>query len=62
MTPIQPCARSLTDYWFQKQAAKIGGLRTDSLAILLSLANISSGSRTLIVDGIGGLIAGEKVL
>lgn len=62
LTLIRPCARSLTDYYFQKMPAKIHGLRSDTLAILLSLANISSQSRSLVVDGVGGLIAGKKYL
>ena len=55
---IRPCARSLAEFYFQKMPMKIGGLRADTLAILLSLANISAGSRTLVVDGVGGLVAG----
>lgn len=39
--------------------AKISWLRPDSLAILLSLANISAKSRTLVLDGTGGLVAGD---
>ena len=59
VTLIRPCARSLADFYFQKMPMKIAGMRSDTLAILLSLANISADSRTLVVDSVGGLVAGE---
>ena len=59
VTLIRPCARSLADFYFQKMPMKIAGMRSDTLAILLSLANISADSRTLVVDAVGGLVAGE---
>lgn len=58
VTAIRPTAQSLAAFYFNKIPVKTGWLRPDSLAILLTLANISSGSRTLIADGTGGLIAG----
>ncbi len=58
VTAIRPTAQSLAEFYFNKIPVKTGWLRPDSLAILLSLANISAGSRTLVVDGTGGLIAG----
>lgn len=59
MTAIRPTAQSLAEFYFKKVPIKTGWLRPDSLAVLLSLANISAHSRTLVVDGTGGLIAGN---
>ena len=62
VTAIRPTAHSLAEFYFNKIPVKTGWLRPDSLAILLSLANISAGSRTLVVDGTGGLIAGPFLM
>ena len=55
---MRPTAQTLAEFYFKKVPVKTGWLRPDSLAILLSLANISACSRNLVVDGTGGLIAG----
>lgn len=58
---MRPTAQTLADFYFKKVPVKTGWLRPDSLAILLSLANVGANSRTLVVDGTGGLIAGESL-
>jgi hypothetical protein len=58
VTTIRPVARSLADFYFNKVPVKTGWLRSDSLAVLLTQANIGSASRALVIDGTGGLVAG----
>ncbi|OIW12017.1 hypothetical protein TanjilG_16128 [Lupinus angustifolius] len=54
----RPVARSICEAYFKKYPTKIGFLRVDTLALLLSLANVSSSSDVLVVDMVGGLITG----
>ena len=58
VTCIRPVARSLADFYFNKIPVKTGWLRSDSLAVLLTQANVGAATRMLVVDGTGGLVAG----
>lgn len=58
VTVLRPTARSICEAIFSKSPQKTFGLRTDSLAIMLSLANIGAYAKVLVVDACSGLIAG----
>ena len=61
VTPIRPTATSIAAAFFAKSPAKLGGLRGDSLAILLTLANVGAHCRALVVDCISGMVTGAHV-
>ncbi|XP_076953325.1 uncharacterized protein LOC143627366 [Bidens hawaiensis] len=54
----RPFARSICDTYFKKYPSRIGFLRVDTLSLLLSFANVTAQSDVLVVDMIGGLLAG----
>ncbi|GAB2228431.1 hypothetical protein Droror1_Dr00010270 [Drosera rotundifolia] len=54
----RPFARSICEAYFKKYPFKIGSLRFDSLALLLSLANVTAYSDILVIDMVGGLLTG----
>ncbi|KAL3514760.1 hypothetical protein ACH5RR_027477 [Cinchona calisaya] len=54
----RPAARSICEAYFKKRPEQIGFLRMDALALLLSMANVTSHSDVLVVDMIGGLLTG----
>ncbi|KAI8901068.1 Gcd10p family-domain-containing protein [Globomyces pollinis-pini] len=55
-TPLQTTAKNLVEYWREKNIDKIRELRIDTLSQMLTLINVRSGSRLLVVDDTGGLI------
>ncbi|CAL8466719.1 g6255 [Coccomyxa elongata] len=57
-TLIRPTARSVAEAYFVKSPQKIQCMRADSLALLLSLANIGAHARVLVVETCGGLVTG----
>ncbi|KAH9607054.1 hypothetical protein KSS87_013829 [Heliosperma pusillum] len=54
----RPFVRSISDTYFKKNPTKIGYLRSDSLSLLLSMANITAHSDVLLLDMVGGLVTG----
>ncbi|KAL3153820.1 hypothetical protein ABBQ32_013398 [Trebouxia sp. C0010 RCD-2024] len=52
----RPTARSVCEAYFGKSSPKINHLRADSLAMLLSLANIGSHGRVLVLETCSGLV------
>lgn len=50
---LRPTALNITDTFFSKDAKRLGQLRSDTLAQMLSYANISAGKRTLIYEDVG---------
>ncbi|XP_057539080.1 uncharacterized protein LOC130817403 isoform X2 [Amaranthus tricolor] len=54
----RPFARSICDAYFRKVPTKIGCLRSDSLSLLLSLANVTAHSDVLVVDMVSGIVTG----
>ncbi|XP_074274715.1 uncharacterized protein LOC141598821 [Silene latifolia] len=54
----RPFVRSISNTYFKKNPTKIGYLRSDSLSLLLSMANITAHSDVLLVDMVGGLVTG----
>ncbi|PON70744.1 tRNA (adenine(58)-N(1))-methyltransferase non-catalytic subunit TRM [Parasponia andersonii] len=54
----RPFARSICEAYFKKYPVRIGFLRVDTLSLLLSMANVSANSDVLVVDMVGGLLAG----
>ena len=56
-----PTAFNLNEVVFASAEHKICNLRPDALGMLLHMANVSSESRCLVVDGTRGLITGALV-
>ncbi|KAL3140277.1 hypothetical protein ABBQ38_004545 [Trebouxia sp. C0009 RCD-2024] len=54
----RPTARSVCEAYFGKSSPKINHLRADSLAMLLSLANIGSHGKVLVLETCSGLVTG----
>ncbi|KNA16003.1 hypothetical protein SOVF_092840 [Spinacia oleracea] len=54
----RPFVRSICDAYFRKYPDRIGCLRSDSLALLLSMANVAAYSDVLVVDMVGGIVTG----
>ncbi|CAM6057400.1 unnamed protein product [Sphagnum tenellum] len=52
----RPSARSVCEAYFAKDPNKIGFLRMDTLALLLSLANVGANAEVLVLDMLGGLL------
>lgn len=57
-TPLEPTLHAITEHNFVKDGDKIRDLRPDSLAQMMSLANVRPGSRLLLVEDVHGLVAG----
>lgn len=60
-TPIPPTLTNVCDFFvekFDRDVDKLRGLRADSIANILSLAGVGPGGRYLLVDGVGGALAG----
>ena len=60
ISTIKPSASSLADFYFTKAPMRTSFLRSDTLAMLLSLANIGAGCRALTVDAVQGLVTGSS--
>lgn len=54
-------ARTLAETLFAWRPEKIQYMRADTLAMLLTMANIGAHGRALILDGCGGLVTGAVV-
>ena len=57
----RPNAVDLCEAYFARTPEKICGLRSDSLALLLNMANVSFESNVLLVDNTRGLLAGALI-
>ncbi|CDW89783.1 trna (adenine-n)-methyltransferase non-catalytic subunit trm6-like [Stylonychia lemnae] len=57
----KPTALELCNVYSQTQPAKIMGLRADSLALLLNMANINQESRVILLDKTKGLLTGALI-
>ena len=57
-TLVRPTARSLGEAHFTNTPHKIQHLRADTLALLLSLANIGAHGRVLVLESCAGLVTG----
>ena len=57
-TLLRPSAAALAEAYFLKAPAKIGYLRADSLAMLVSFANVGAHARVLVVEACAGLVLG----
>ncbi|KAJ8652243.1 hypothetical protein O0I10_012151 [Lichtheimia ornata] len=55
-TPVRPTLYQINELFFNKNPEKIKGLRVDTLSQILSLANVRSNSKVLVVDDTQGLI------
>ncbi|KAM0870262.1 hypothetical protein ACQ4PT_040120 [Festuca glaucescens] len=54
----RPSTRSICETYFKKYPARIGFMRVDTLSLMLSMANVGAYSDVLVVDMVGGLVAG----
>ena len=53
---LEPTLFNVAEYWFTKDPAKILEMRVDTLSQLLTMGNVRSGARLLVVDETGGLL------
>ncbi len=56
VTVLEPTLFNVAEYWFTKDPAKILEMRVDTLSQLLTMGNVRSGARLLVVDETGGLL------
>ncbi|KAF8314352.1 Gcd10p-domain-containing protein [Cantharellus anzutake] len=56
VTIIEPTIFNVCDYWFTRDPSRVRDMRPDTLSQIISMANVQSGSRIIIVDDTGGLI------
>jgi len=57
LTLRRPTGRTVCQALFARSPAKLWHLRPDSLALMLSLANVRAGARVLVVEATQGLVA-----
>ncbi len=57
-TVQRPTARALAETLFSWRPERIQYMRADTLAMLLTMANIGAHGRALVLDGCGGLVTG----
>ncbi|KII94259.1 hypothetical protein PLICRDRAFT_36512 [Plicaturopsis crispa FD-325 SS-3] len=55
-TTLEPTVFNVCEYWFAKDQSRIRDIRTDTLAQMLSIANVRPGGRYLVVDDASGLV------
>ncbi|KIK70641.1 hypothetical protein GYMLUDRAFT_65858 [Collybiopsis luxurians FD-317 M1] len=55
-TTIEPTIYHVCDYWFNKDQNRIRDIRPDTLAQMLTMANIQPGGRYIAVDDASGLV------
>ncbi|KDN52196.1 Gcd10p-domain-containing protein [Tilletiaria anomala UBC 951] len=60
-TPLTPSAHNVTTWNFLKNADRVRNLRADSLAQMLSMAEVRAGGKYLVVDALGGLLTGAII-
>lgn len=54
---LRPTAKNVADAYYSKSPLKVQGLRFESVAHIMSLANVAAGARVLCVDHVRGLLA-----
>ena len=57
----RPTSLELCEAYSSTQPGKILGLRSDSIALILQMANVNSESRVLLVDKTKGLLTGALI-
>lgn len=55
-TPLEPTVHTICQYNFEKQASKIRDLRPDTLAQMMTMANVRPGSKLLVVEDVHGMV------
>lgn len=58
-TLLPPTMYNICKYQYENESKRIRELRPDSLAQVITLANIRPGSRVIVVDDAGGLVVGS---
>ena len=58
-TPLAPTPSIMAAHNAERSAEKMRGLSENSIAQMLSFANVAFGGRYLIVDGVGGALTGS---
>lgn len=61
ITLRRPSIRTLCDAYYEKQPLKIHNLRSDSLAIMISMANVGAGAQVLVIEDCQGLLTAAAV-
>ncbi|KXZ53340.1 hypothetical protein GPECTOR_7g1234 [Gonium pectorale] len=61
VTVRKPTARIVCEAFYDKQPERVWHLRHDSLAIMLSLANVAAGARVLVVEHCMGVVTAAAV-
>ena len=54
----KPTAAALAEAYYSKQASRIGGLRPDTLALVLNMANVGPYQNVLVLEASSGLVTG----
>jgi hypothetical protein len=57
-TPLAPTTYNVAAFHFERSPEKLLGMRADALSQMLSFGNVGAGGRYIVVDGVGGLLAG----
>ncbi|PNH11755.1 tRNA (adenine(58)-N(1))-methyltransferase non-catalytic subunit trm6 [Tetrabaena socialis] len=61
LTVRKPIARIICDAYYDKAPERVWYLRHDSLAVLLSLANVAAGAKVLVVESCMGVVTAAAV-
>jgi len=56
ITAIEPTLFNVCSYWFIKDPSRVRDIRPDTLAQMMTLANVRPGARYIVVDDAGGLV------
>ncbi len=56
VTIIEPTMYNVCEYWFTREPGRVRDMRPDTQSQMLSMANVQSGSRIIVIDDTGGLI------
>eukprot|EP01024_Parvocaulis_polyphysoides_P044874 TRINITY_DN415_c0_g1_i1.p1 TRINITY_DN415_c0_g1~~TRINITY_DN415_c0_g1_i1.p1 ORF type:complete len:552 (+),score=70.10 TRINITY_DN415_c0_g1_i1:123-1658(+) len=57
----KPTAWSISEVYYRKNPARVYNLRSDTLSMLLSAANVRAGGRLLVIDACVGLVTGASL-
>ncbi|GLC34740.1 hypothetical protein PLESTB_001158300 [Pleodorina starrii] len=61
LTVRKPCSRILCEAYYDKAPERVANLRQDSLAVMLSLANVAAGAKVLVVEQCAGVVTAAAV-
>ncbi|EFJ43222.1 hypothetical protein VOLCADRAFT_119181 [Volvox carteri f. nagariensis] len=61
LTVREPCARILCEAYYDKAPERVYNLRHDSLAVMMSLANVAAGAKVLVAEQCMGVLTAAAV-